>query len=185
MRLKIFIQHMLIFSFLISSCSHPVALKRVPASGPKSIDYQREKEFLNVKIFKYKGAMKSKAIRGIANLVIRSKIKKFLKDLKMDASVQESVMEKVKSKDFRDQFVPFLMAMMELYTADEKFEKKNFENYIKKIYPNPNSLPGLAHSLFTYDAKKDEKNKKVKEKNGTKKKKRIIQNFHGQSHCPC
>jgi hypothetical protein len=170
----------LILVLLGTACSHPVALKRAPSSEPKSLSYQREKEFINAKIYRYTGPLKNRVIRAFANLIIRSKVKKFLKDIKLSKKVQDSVMAKIKSKDFRDQFVPFLLAMMELYTADEAFEKNNFENHIKRIFPNPEAMPGLAHSLFTYNSKKDAKNKKVKEKNNKPEKKGLSNIFMGK-----
>jgi len=137
---------------------------RLPANDPIDAPY-KPRDFLQAKIYDYKGALKVPPLRWFAFWYIKRKIKKFLKGIPLDKTVRQRVLKKVKSKDFVAQYIPFLLAMKDMYTAKDTATKKNFNNYMLKKYPRPDVIPGLNHTLFDYQKLRQ---KEVKSAKGNK-----------------
>ncbi|MBI2521068.1 MAG: alkaline phosphatase family protein [Bdellovibrio sp.] len=159
MRLKISVQKIVLIFFLLASCSTPVSEQtlRRPANDPKNLPFIRNKDFVDAKLYHFKGPLAFPPVRWIVEIVIKKKAKEFLKELPLDKTVYERIMDKLKDHKFMVQFIPFLLAIKDMYMAREKDKKRNFENHIKKYWPDPNALPGLKHSLFTYESKTKKK----------------------------
>jgi len=132
-------------------------ITRRPANDPKSLTFEREKEFIESKIYRFRGPLVFPPVRWLIEVIGKSKVKDFLKELPLENEVRNRIMAKLDDKDFMNQLFPFLMAMQEIYMAKEKDKKKNFETHIKRFWPNHNALPGLKHSLFEYSAPKKKK----------------------------
>ncbi|MFT6070878.1 MAG: hypothetical protein ACJAT2_002639 [Bacteriovoracaceae bacterium] len=136
--------------FLVQSCSFKTAAPtRLPANDPLDLVY-RERQFQNTKIYQYSGFLAIPPARWIAKIVIEKKLKAFLDDIPLPKEVRQRIDGKVKHKNFMAQMVPFLLGVRELYMATEEDKTINFEKYILPLFPDPNAIPGLKHSKFTY-----------------------------------
>jgi len=171
MKYKMSFVRIMISCLLLNACSSShidgVSLRREPANDPKGLGFLREKEYAMAKIYKHQKIVNAPPISWLVRKVVGGKVKSFLKELPLKPEVRSRVLAKIDSKAFMNQMVPFLLAMKEIYMAKDDFAKRNFENYIKSIWPKPDALPGLKHSLFTYE-KNPKRKIDEKEKSGDK-----------------
>lgn len=161
--------------FLVQSCSYTTPEpQRIPANDPVELAY-REREYRNAKIYD-SFLLSIPPVKWIGKVIIKKKIGGFLEDLPLDQEVRDRIIGKIEHKSFMGQMVPFLLAMQELYMASEEEKAINFDDFIIKHFPDPNKLPGLKHSLFTYgDENFGHKGEKTEEKKQEISKKFIAQ----------
>lgn len=171
-----FVGTLLVLSFISSSCSYELA-SRTPASlvhvhddhdplGLENFEIPREK----VKIHRYKGLMKAPPFRFIVDKVAEHGLAIFIKRLPLEKEVEKRVLSRLHSEAFAKDFVPFLLAVKDLYSASKKSSKDNFKNHITKQI-DKDEFPGLEHSLFVYKEKKKKDETKEEESSGEEKEK--------------
>jgi hypothetical protein len=102
-------------------------------------------------LYKYKGILKFPPARYLARKVIQAGLNIYLKRLPLDKEVRTRFKNSLKSKQYRNVVIPFLMAAKSAYLAAKGKRKKDFKNYIMKKYPDPKEVVGLEHSHFQYD----------------------------------
>lgn len=120
--------------------------------GLENYEAPREK----VKVHRYKGLMKAPPFRFIVDKVAEHGLALFIKKLPLEAEVEKRVIARLHSEAFAKDFVPFLLAVKDLYSASKRSNKDNFHRHMVKQLEK-DDIPGLEHSLFVF------KEKKVKE----------------------
>ena len=89
-------------------------------------------------------------VETIKPLVIKNKLYGFLKDVPLTPEVRSRVYSRIESEKFMGEIVPFLFSLKDLYMSGNEASAKNFTSHIKKYF-QANDLPGLAHSMFSFD----------------------------------
>ncbi len=146
---------------ILVSCQPNIAkmAQRLPANDPIDAPYLA-RDLQNSKIYQYTGVLAIPPIRWIALIVVKHKIKSFLKKLPLKKEIRARVLAKVASPNFNHQIVPFLLGMLDLYSASEEAKEVNFKKHILKYFPDPKQFPGLKHGLFTYEKEEAEEKEK-------------------------
>lgn len=132
------------------------SVDRKAASLPHTLGKSGE---IQGRIYKYKWPLSFPPIKFIAMIKIKSKLKKMIKDLPLEEDVAKRIKKHIKTKNLRKNIIPFLLAVKEFYVPSKEKFGFTFKKHIMELYPDKNSVPGLEHTLFSYDPKK----KKTKE----------------------
>lgn len=112
---------------------------------------------LQGQIYKYKWPLSFPPIKFVAMLKIKSKLKKMIDDLPLEGKVAKRIKKHIKTKNLRKNIVPFLLAVKDFYVPSKENFEFSFKNHIKKVYPDKNEVPGLEHTLFSYEEKSEPK----------------------------
>lgn len=135
------------------------SVERQAASLPHSTGKDGE---VQGRIYQYKWPLSFPPIKFIAMIKIKSKLKKMIKDLPLEEDVAKRIKKHIKTKNLRKNIIPFLLAVKEFYVPSKEKFGFTFKKHIMELYPDRKLVPGLEHSLFSYDPKKT-KEKKAKQ----------------------
>lgn len=147
----------LCFLLIIQGCAQKQVSQDNPYREPAAEFFGQ-----NPRIYKYHGLLKPPPIRHLLEWVAKKGLVFYMKQLPLEKEVRDRVIENLKSEKFSKYFVPFVLAMVDNYVANKKAKKQNFTKYIIQNFPDKNAIPGLEHSLFSYDLKKKKKEEPVK-----------------------
>jgi hypothetical protein len=104
-------------------------------------------------IYQYKWPLSFPPIRFFAMRKIKKTLKKMISDLPLEEGVAKRVKKHLSSKNLRKNILPFLLAVKKFYIPSKEKMKFTFKKHIKEAFPNPKAVPGLEHSLFSYEEK--------------------------------
>jgi hypothetical protein len=84
------------------------------------------------------------------SLYARSKLEGFLDELTLPADVNERLRSRLRSDDFVDELVPFLLFVKEMYTPPTGDGAETFDDYLRRHFSPTERIPGIEHSMFAW-----------------------------------
>jgi len=88
--------------------------------------------------------------------LVRFKLGPYVERLPLDADVRERVDRHLRSREFVDQVVPFLIAVQETYSPRNGVD--TFEAHLRRHFSSADAVPGIEHSMFQWKPPEEKPN---------------------------
>ncbi len=118
--------------------------------------------------------VENKLVESAITVAARTAIPPLLNYLDLDEAVKARIRARLKSTDFGDKIVPFLLNSVSLYHPTGERVPKSFRDVILPKISDFAGVPGLYHALFKAEETKAEKDKKSGEKSSSMKAKKAL-----------
>jgi type I phosphodiesterase/nucleotide pyrophosphatase len=87
--------------------------------------------------------------------IARAGISQFIKLLPLEKAVLARVQSRLARRDFVDELVPFLFMIRDMYLSSDEMDVVKFDEYVRSEYTPQQNLPGMEHSMFSWQPVSD------------------------------
>ncbi len=89
-------------------------------------------------------------------ILARSRIRSYLDDLELPAVVRRRLYDRIDSRSFVDEVIPFVLALREVYGETEGGAVESFDAWLRRNISATETIPGMQHSMFRWQPQSEE-----------------------------